>query len=168
MKIKIRKALLEDALTIVKAEKEIAKTPGYFCSKPSELDEQYVNRTIKFLNESGKGIYLVAESNGEIVGHVFLESLNLKSICHVAQLSICVHQGWQDKGIGTALMEYLIAWAKQSASIEKIELNVRASNSRAIALYKKMGFMEEGLLKNRIKVNENHYIDDILMALSVK
>jgi hypothetical protein len=31
-----------------------------------------------------------------------------------------------------------------------------------------MGFMEEGLLKNRIKVNESHYIDDVLMALSVK
>jgi hypothetical protein len=50
MKIKIRKAILEDALTIVNAEKEIAKTPGYFCSQPIELDEQYVTKTIKFLN----------------------------------------------------------------------------------------------------------------------
>ena len=146
----------------------LLETPGYFCSKPIELSEQNVIKTIKFLNESGKGIYLVAQRDGEIVGHAFLEPLHLKSICHVAELSIGVHQGWQEKGIGTALMEQLIAWAKQSAFIEKIELNVRASNSRAIALYKKMGFVEEGRLKNRIKVNDTHYIDDVLMALNVK
>jgi ribosomal protein S18 acetylase RimI-like enzyme len=165
---RIRKAKVEDAHAIVTAEQEIAATPGYFCSLPNELNELNVIKTIKSLAESEKGIYLVVERDGKIVGHAFLEPLHLKSICHVAQLSIGVHQGWQEKGIGTALMEELIAWAKQSTTIEKIELNVRASNSRAIALYKKMGFVEEGRLKNRIKVSANHYIDDVLMALNVK
>lgn len=63
-------------------------------------------------------------------------------------------------------MERLIAWARQSDEIEKIELNVRVSNARAIALYKKMGFHEEGRLEKRIKVG-GRYIDDILMALFV-
>jgi RimJ/RimL family protein N-acetyltransferase len=168
MNTTIRKATVEDAHAIVTAEKEIAETPGYFCSQPNELSEQNVIKTIKSLAESEKGIYLVAERDGKIVGHAFLEPLHLQSICHVAQLSIGVHHGWQEKGIGTALMKELIAWAKQSATIEKIELNVRASNSRAIALYKKMGFIEEGRLKNRIKVSQTHYIDDVLMALNVK
>ena len=165
---RIRKAKVEDALAIVTAEKEIAETPGYFCSQPNELSEQNVIKTIKSFSGSEKGIYLVAERDGKIVGHAFLEPMYLKSIRHVAQLSIGVHHGWQEKGIGTALMEELIDWAKQSAFIEKIELNVRASNSRAIALYKKMGFVKEGRLKNRIKVNDTHYIDDVLMALNVK
>lgn len=160
----MRKAEIEDAQAIVTAEKAIAATPGYFCSQPNELSEHSVIKTIKSFAESEKGIYLVAEHDGKIVGHAFLEPLHLQSICHVAELSICVHHGWQGKGIGTALIKELIAWAKQSKTIEKIELNVRASNSRAIALYKKMGFVEEGRLKNRIKVNNNHYIDDVLMA----
>ena len=113
----IRKATEEDAHAIVMAEKEIAETPGYFCSQPSELSEQNVIKTIKSLAESEKGIYLVAELDGKIVGHAFLETLHLKSICHVAELSIGVHHGWQEKGIGTALMEELIAWAKQSTRI---------------------------------------------------
>lgn len=168
MNTTIRKATIEDALAIVTAQKEIAKTPGYFCSQPSELSKQNVIKTIKSLAESAKGIYLVAENDGEIVGHAFLEPLHLKSVCHVAELSICVHSGWQEKGIGTALMEELIAWAKQSTMIEKIELNVRVSNNRAIALYKKMGFVEEGRLKNRIKTSQGSYIDDVLMALFIK
>jgi len=168
MNITIRKAKVEDAHVILIAEQEIAETPGYFCSQPSELSEENVIKTITKLGQSKKGIYLVAERDGKIVGHAFLEPLHLKSICHVAQLSIGVHHGWQEKGIGTALMQQIIDWAKQSETVEKIELNVRASNDRAIALYKKMGFIEEGRLKNRIKINESKYIDDVLMALHVK
>lgn len=167
MKITIRKAKIEDANAILTAEQEIAQTPGYFCSQPHELSKQNVEKTIKTLAESKKGIYLVAECEGNIVGHAFLEALHLHSICHVAQLTIGVHHGWQEKGIGTSLMQELIAWAKHSGTIEKIELNVRASNSRAIALYKKMGFVEEGRLKKRIKISPNHYVDDILMALHI-
>ncbi len=162
MDITIRQAKMEDARFIVVAEQEIAQEPGYFCSQPFELNEQKVKQTIG----STQGGYFVAEKGGHIVGHVFLERLHLQSIRHVAQLTIGVHKGYQEQGIGTLLMEKIIEWAKQSDTIEKIELNVRASNTRAIALYKKMGFYEEGCLKKRIKIGDQ-YIDDILMALHV-
>jgi ribosomal protein S18 acetylase RimI-like enzyme len=163
----IRQAKVEDAPCIAEAEREIAQEPGYFCSQPSELSDQRVKDTIsKFLKHKA-GIYLVAECEGQVVGHAFLEPLHLKSIYHVAQLTIGVHKGWQEKGIGTKLLEQLIEWARQSETIEKIELNVRASNTTAIALYKKMGFQEEGRLKNRVKVGDQ-YIDDIVMALDVR
>lgn len=168
MDVQIREAKAEDARAIVTAEKEIAQTPGYFCSQPDELSEENVIKTITTLSQTGKGVYLVAEQDGVIVGHAFLEPLQLKSICHVAQLTIGVHKGWQERGIGTALMQKIIEWARQSQTIEKIELNVRAKNDRAVALYKKMGFVEEGRLKNRIKIKDNHYTDDLLMALNVK
>jgi RimJ/RimL family protein N-acetyltransferase len=165
--ILIRAATVSDASAIVNAEKQIARNPGLFVSLPHELNEQNVIRTIKAFEASQTGIYLVAEINGKIVGHAFLAPLHLKSICHVCNLTIGVHEGWQEKGVGSALMHRLIEWAKNSDHIEKIELNVRASNTRAIALYKKMGFVEEGRLKNRIKIPPDQYIDDILMALDV-
>lgn len=168
MSIKIRKAKVEDAFAIFIAEQEIAETPGYFCSQPSELSKQNVIKMIEKLEKNNQGIYLVAEKYGQIIGHAFLEPLYLNYICHVAQLTIGVHQGWQKKGIGTALMQDLIDWVLQSRSIEKIELNVRASNTRAIALCKKMGFVEEGRLKNRIKISNSYYIDDLLMAFYIK
>lgn len=162
MNMIIRRAQIKDAAEIVKAEKEIAKEPGYFCSLPSELIEENVRSTI----DSRRAIYLVAESEGQLVGHAFLEAFPLHNLKHVAQLTIGIHKNHQDKGIGTQLLEKLIQEARKSGAIEKIELNVRASNTRAIALYKKIGFIEEGRLKRRVKI-ETHYIDDLVMALHI-
>ena len=161
----IREATQEDAPMIVKAQKEIAQNPGYFVSLPHEFNEQMIIKTIKALSGSAEGIFLVAECKGKIVGHAYLEPLHLKSISHVTSLTIGVYPGWQEQGVGTKLLQELISWAKHNKNVEKIELNVRASNIRAIALYKKMGFVEEGRLKNRIKISDTHYIDDVLMAL---
>jgi ribosomal protein S18 acetylase RimI-like enzyme len=161
--ITIRKAEVKDALCIVEAEREIAQEPGHFCSQPSELDEKAVIQTI----QSPQSIYLVAEHEGQIVGHAFLEPYTLQSLRHIADLNIAVYLGWQSKGIGRQLLEQLIERAKNSSVIEKIQLNVRASNIPAISLYKKMGFQEEGRLKNRVKV-KNRYIDDLIMGLELK
>lgn len=160
--ITIRKAEVKDALSIVKAEREIAQEPGFFCSLPSELTEEAVNQTI----QSPQSIYLVAEHEAQIVGHAFLEPYPLQSLRHAADLNIAVHLGWQKKGIGTKLLEKIIELAKNSSAIEKIQLNVRASNTTALSLYKKMGFEEEGRFKNRVKI-QDHYIDDIMMGLDL-
>lgn len=163
MNLVIRKAELKDATCIAEAEREIAERPGYFCSQPSELSEEAVKQMI----ESTHSIYLVAEYEGQIVGHAFLEPFTLQSLQHVADLNIAVNLGWQKKGIGTKLLRQLLLCAKKSDVLEKIQLNVRASNAIAISLYKKFGFQEEGRLKNRLKVKDA-YIDDIIMGLDLK
>lgn len=160
MNLTIRTAEVRDAPHILRGEQEIAQTPGYFCSQPSELTEKAIVQTI----ESPHSIYLVAEHEGQIIGHAFLESHTLQTLRHIADLNIAVHLGWQRKGIGRKLIEQLIERAKNTAVIEKIELNVRCSNEPAISLYKKLGFQEEGRLKNRLKVKDG-YIDDLIMGL---
>lgn len=168
VQITIRQARPEDAPLLAQAEREIAQTPGMLVSQPNELSDAQFLAMIDKLASGKNGIYLVAECDGAIVGHAFLEPLHLKAISHVANLTVAVHQGWQGKGIGSLLLKRLIDWAKASENIEKIELSVRASNARAIGLYEKMGFTMEGRLKNRIKIGPDQYIDDILMALFVK
>ena len=166
MDVTIRHATIEDARAIAEAEREISKEPGFFCSQPSELTDENVASTISTSLKDKIGVYLVAEYDGQLVGHAFLEPFHLQSLRHVADLNIAVHLGWQKKGIGTKLLERIIEWAKNSSALEKIQLNVRASNSIAIALYKKMGFKEEGRLKNRVKVKDR-YIDDVIMGLDL-
>lgn len=164
-KITIRQATLNDANTLLKEERAIAEMPGYFCSSPSELSLISIINAISAFKDKG-GVFLVAECNEMLVGHAFLEIPPVKSLQHVAELNMAVHLGWQNQGIGTMLLHHLIKWAKESKLIRKIQLNVRATNSPAISLYKKMGFEEEGRLKNRVRVNDS-YVDDIIMGLSL-
>lgn len=168
MNITIRNARPEDAHELAQAEREIAERPGLLVSKPFELTDERFKNTITNSLQNKNIIYLIAECNGTIVGHGLLEPLHLTAICHVAHLTLVVNSGWQGKGIGTLLLKSLIDCAKSSDGIEKIELHVRSVNERAIALYKKMGFVEEGRLKNRVKIAEGHYVDDVVMGLPVK
>lgn len=50
------------------------------------------------------------------------------------------------------------------SSPEKIELLVRATNARAIHLYSKLGFIEEGRFRNRVRLPDDEFVDDIAMA----
>jgi ribosomal protein S18 acetylase RimI-like enzyme len=81
---------------------------------------------------------------------------------------LVVHPGWQGLGVGRALLESLIEWAKTAPAVEKIELNVRASNTVAQTLYRKMGFTEIGRWQRRVKVARGQFIDDVAMELIVK
>jgi len=74
-----------------------------------------------------------------------------------------VRSDFRDIGIGKAMMDYMIDWAKKNG-YEKISLSVFSTNKRAINLYKKFGFEIEGAKKREIKIDEE-YVDEILMAL---
>jgi ribosomal protein S18 acetylase RimI-like enzyme len=104
---------------------------------------------------------------GVIVGHAFLERRDLAVTSHVMNLTIAVHAGYQEQGFGKKLMTYLITWSRSNPTVEKLELQVRSSNERAIALYKSLGFIEEGRKTKRLKYGPNSYLDDVYMALWV-
>ena len=51
--------------------------------------------------------------------------------------------------------------------LEKLWLQILAGNKQAIALYKKLGFEEEGRQKNFVKTPEG-YLDNLLMSYSLR
>jgi ribosomal protein S18 acetylase RimI-like enzyme len=163
----IRNARSEDAPLLAAAERAIARVPGQLASRPEEIDDDAVRETIVDLNERGRGSYLVAEHAGEIVGHALFEPLALAVTSHVFRLTIAIHEGHQGRGGGRALMDALLGWARSDARVEKVELQVRSSNARAIALYRSLGFVEEGRKTKRLKIGPGEYIDDVYMALWV-
>ncbi|WP_413288379.1 N-acetyltransferase family protein [Bdellovibrio sp. HCB337] len=162
--IKIRQAQVEDAKTLTQAEQYWAQFPGHLISKPHELKQEKFEQRIEALR-SGGGLYIVAEKDQQLVGHAFLEQMGLENIAHTYRLTIVVHPNRTSQGVGKALMSRLTAWAKKNPTALKIELLVRSSNERAISLYKKMGFEEEGRFKNRVRISETEFIDDVAMGL---
>ncbi len=163
MNLELRLAVLDDVPTLARAEREIAQTPGFLASRPNEIvDARFPARITDPL-----GRFLVAEVDGAIVGHGVLEPLSLAVTRHVVQLTLAVHLGWQGKGIGRALLTALLEWARAAPHVERVELRVRSGNTAAIALYEQLGFVEEGRLKNRIKLGPGQYVDDVCMGLEV-
>lgn len=163
----IRRARPEDAPLLAAAERAIATVPGRLASRPDEIADDAVRKMIVDLNDRGRGNYLVAEHAGELVGHALLEPLPLAVTWHVVRLTIAVHEGHQGQGIGRALMDELLRWARSDPRVEKVELQVRSTNEPAIALYQSLGFVEEGRKTRRLKIGPNQYIDDVYMALWV-
>jgi ribosomal protein S18 acetylase RimI-like enzyme len=163
----IRDARPEDAPLLAAAERAIARVPGKLASRPSEIDDDALRDKIVDLEAHGRGIFLVAEEAGTVVGHAFLEPLPLAATSHVVRLTLAVHEGHQRQGVGTALMNDLLEWARSNPRVEKVELQVRSSNEGAIALYRSLGFVEEGRKTRRLKVGPGEYIDDVYMALWV-
>jgi len=164
----IRQARVEDAPFLAQAERQIAETPGFLVSRPHELKDEKFAAKIAELAAAENGCYLVAEQDGEIIGHAMFDPLHLAAIKHVVHLTLAVHAGWQGKGVGKALLGQLIEWARSAPAVEKAELHVRSGNTVAQALYRKMGFVEEGRWKRRVKVGPGQYFDDVLMGLWLK
>jgi RimJ/RimL family protein N-acetyltransferase len=166
--IKIRDAKIEDATKLAAAERTIAQIPGLLASQPHELEDEAFKKKIEALSKIENGKYIVAEENEQIVGHALLDPMALESIEHVNRLTIAVHSGFQGKGIGEKMLAYLIDWARSAPKVEKLELNVRSVNPRAIRLYEKMGFQLEGRIRNRMRFPDGTYVDDLVMGLFVK
>jgi putative acetyltransferase len=163
----IRAARWQDAPLLAAAERAIARVPGQLASSPDEIDDDAVRKQMLDLEDRSRGIYLVAEQTGAVVGHAYMESLALAATSHVVRLTIVVHEGHQGQGVGRALMHELLSWARSNPRVEKVELQVRSSNDRAIGLYRSLGFVEEGRKTRRLRIGPNEYLDDVYMALWV-
>ena len=74
------------------------------------------------------------------------------------------HPTWRGQGIGTALVDAMVSWAISNPRIDKITLDVLASNEGAIHVYSKFGFVEEGRKLKAIKFEDGTYTDDVQMA----
>jgi [ribosomal protein S18]-alanine N-acetyltransferase len=84
--------------------------------------------------------YLVARVGGEVVGFAGLADQAGQG--HV--MALAVVPAMQRRGIGRRLLESLLAEA-ETAGLAELTLEVRASDARTRRLYRRAGFVEEGV-----------------------
>lgn len=107
---------------------------------------------------------LVAVVDDKVVGCISLHlNPNRPRRKHAAGLGMAVHEDWQGKGIGTAMMQAAIDLADQWLNLTRLELEVYTDNEPALRLYKKFGFEIEGTLKQD-SFRDGAYADVYCMA----
>jgi len=84
-------------------------------------------------------------------------------IRHSGSIGIMIHKAYQNKGVGTTLMNALIDVADNWLMLVRIELTVLEDNERAINLYEKFGFEKEGI-KRLAVIRKGKYENEYLMA----
>lgn len=95
---------------------------------------------------------LLARDGDVIVGNGLFRGSIRERIAHRGEIALSVRKDYWGRGIGSALMEALIAFAKDEAGVEVLSLEVLTGNARAIALYRKFGFERYGTFRKFHKV----------------
>jgi putative acetyltransferase len=107
---------------------------------------------------------LVACVDREIVGSLgLLANDRSPRRRHVGQLGMAVHDQWQGRGIGTALMRAAIDLADRWLNLSRLELTVYTDNDVAIRLYERFEFVIEGRLR-KYSFRDGAFADVFAMA----
>ena len=163
--VTIRSVEPEDAPLMLQYMKTMLGETPFLLRTPEEFDytPEEEARILAKRKEDPRSLMLVAEMDGRIIACADVSSRGPKSrLLHRSELGISILQDYWHQGLGSALMERLIAFAQRSG-YEQIELTVESKNRRAINLYMKYGFTVFGTRPHGLKYPDGSYDNDYLM-----
>lgn len=155
--MKIRKMSSPDlpALYDIYTDKEVVNNNRYLPDiKREEFDSMFNDSQLNFV---------AVESDGELLGHLAINSTSKPRLKHSASFGIAVAKTSRGKGVGRFLMEYLLSYCDEQLNLTRLELEVHANNVAALALYKSFGFEVEGTKRKAVLVEDN-LIDIVIMS----
>ena len=146
--------------SLVKEKANIIKT----VNMTREEEASWLSRALVSI-ERGDMLYVAAEVDGEVVANSEIGRGDGYS-AHVGGLGIGIKSGFRDMGIGTEMMKALIDQGK-NWGLKLLTLSVFGSNSRAIHVYEKVGFVQVGRIPRKF-FKEGNYVDEILMTKTLE
>ena len=144
MSIRIEKAIPSDAAKLLKYLKQVGGETDNLTFGPEgmpfsvEAEAEFISS----MENSIDNVMLLAKCDDKIVGCASLNRLP-RRMKHRGDFAISVAKDYWNKGIGSQLLNNIIAFAKEN-DFEVIDLQVRSDNKRAIHLYEKYGFKKIG------------------------
>ena len=165
--VTVRRARPGDAAALVALAEAVGSEPeGWLISESRWRSAGDERRYLKTVRRHPDAAVFVAETETEIVGRLSVSRDPHPASRHVADLGLMVAESARRRGVGWALLEQAVAWAR-SAGVHKLELHVFPHNEPAIRLYEKFGFVREGYRKEHFR-RGRVYVDVILMAYEVR
>lgn len=136
--------------------------PGIFSLPAPTLEDE--RAFILSALEPPNSTLLLAEEDGEVIGAADFRGAARPRQAHGGEFGISVAREHRGRGVGTALIQALIAWARE-AGIRRIEVHAHSNNPRALALYRRLGFEDEGLLRENVTWRGEYHDTHVLSML---
>lgn len=132
---------------------------GRWIGAEAPVDRDWARRSFERHVDADTSVMLLAESHGQHLGHL---GVTLAGGC--ADIGMMVRIGHRGRGIGSALLDAGIEWARAKTA-HKVTLLVWPHNEPAIALYEKYGFVVEGRLARHWRRRNGQLWDAVPMGL---
>lgn len=157
MKIKVRKYTIQDTLAAIEIWNQVVED-GVAFPQEEMLNEETGREFFK--EQSYTGIAYDEES-GEIVGLYILHPNNVGRCGHICNASYAVRRDVRGCHIGEKLVTHCLETAK-TLGFKILQFNaVVRSNTYALRLYKKLGFVQLGIIPGGFRMKDGTYEDII-------
>ena len=120
------------------------------------------------INRSDTEAMLVCIVEGKVAGNCQITWNNRIKTRHRASVAIALLRDYWNQGIGTRLFQELIKIAEDHENILQMELEFIEGNSRARALYEKMGFRITGVGVNAVRLKDGTLLNEYHMIREIK
>lgn len=114
----------------------------------------------ELITRNGPAYYAI--SGNEVVGWADVVPKDNPRLAHRGNLGMGLIKEFRGLGLGSKLLKNVLLHSKR-VGLEKVELQVYTTNTPAIALYRKFGFEDEGVIKHYRKL-DGRYFDCLQMA----
>jgi RimJ/RimL family protein N-acetyltransferase len=164
--MRIRPAEPSDAEGLARLGDAVGSEPeGWLVTTNGWRNVAEERRYLRAIRRYPNAAVFVADDDGLVVGRLSVARDQHPASRHVADLGLMVAATHRRRGIGTALLQAAVDWARD-ADVRKLELHVFPYNKGAIALYEQFGFVQEGYRRAHYRRGDG-YVDAILMAYDV-
>ena len=143
---------------------EITQYLSIFLPLTRMMEEDWIEN-LKNRNDTIVFAILIPDENDteKLIGNCGLHAIDWKN--RVGEVGIMIgEKEYQSKGYGTEAVELLLDYGFKTVNLNRIQLRVYEFNSRAINSYNKIGFVEEGRMRQAIFIN-GVYHDIIFMSI---
>lgn len=162
---KTRKVEIHDFLEIFNLYKKSAIVKDGLARNLEEITEKFIHEILEKAVNNGLGIVILNQEN-KIIGSLLSSKFEPRTFCHtLGNMSLAVDPQYFGQKIGKKLFVAFTEEIKENhPEILRVELNVRVVNQRAVKIYEEVGFVLEGIMKNRLLDFDGELSDDSFMA----